>query len=115
MTRIRDLIGRCSVAEDITFEVIEEGGRDFVRVVWKEEGSKDWFGRKWRLSPCMTDGEVVQTVFKAMLTFLEHELREKFTFDGVAVFGPHLDIHRLVEIARDTVERTPHHDDRYAA
>jgi hypothetical protein len=69
-----------------------------------------WTGRKWRLSPHMTDGEVVQTALLAVFTALEHEAREKFTFRGVALFGPHLDIYRLVELARDptaVVERPP--------
>lgn len=60
-----------------------------------------WHGRKWRLSPQMTDGEVVQTAFLALMTALEHEAREKFKFRGVAVFGPHFDIDALAAFASD--------------
>ncbi|WP_420381687.1 hypothetical protein [Novosphingobium sp.] len=56
----------------------------------------DWCGRKWRLSQHMTDGEVVFTVFKALITALEHEAREMFKFDGEAVADSHIDIHALV-------------------
>lgn len=59
-----------------------------------------WKGRLWRLSQHMTDGEIVQTAFKAILTCLEHEARERFTFDGVTVFDPHFDIHELVTLRK---------------
>lgn len=57
-----------------------------------------WKGRKWPLSLHMTDGEVVQTAFLAMMTAIEHEARETFLFQGVAVFDPHYDIYKLVEL-----------------
>lgn len=64
-----------------------------------------WCGRKWRLSEHMTDGEVVFTAFKALITALEHEARELFKFDGVAVADPHPDIHLLVAHLKDTNAR----------
>lgn len=54
-------------------------------------------GRKWLLSEHMTDGEVVQTAFKAIITAEEHECREAFKYRGQAVFGPHLDADWLAE------------------
>jgi hypothetical protein len=60
-----------------------------------------WRGRKWRLSPHMTKGEIVQTAFLAVMTAMEHEIREQFTYRGVSVFDPHYDIDRLVELRRD--------------
>ena len=54
-----------------------------------------WKSRKWFISFHMTDSEVVQTCFKAVLTAMEHEARERFTFRGTAVFGPHLDVYQL--------------------
>lgn len=59
-----------------------------------------WQGRKWRLSPHMTDGEVVQTAFMAVMAANEHETREKFTYRGVSVFDPHYDIEKLVELRK---------------
>lgn len=59
-----------------------------------------WKSRKWNLSVHMTDGEIVQTAFKAVLTALEHEAREKFTYRDVAIFDPHYDIEKLVELRK---------------
>lgn len=54
-------------------------------------------GRKWHLSPFMTDSEIVATAFKAFLTAEEHECREHFMFRGRPVFGPHLNVSDLVD------------------
>lgn len=56
-------------------------------------------GRRWVLAPSMTKSEIVQTAFKAVLTFAEHEIREQFTYKGQAIFGPHFDVDQLVELA----------------
>jgi hypothetical protein len=60
-----------------------------------------WQSRKWLLSVHMTDGEIVQTAFKAILTALEHEAREKFTYRGFSIFDPHYDIEALVSLRSD--------------
>lgn len=84
------------IIEDDQFEV-------FLRV--KAEGSDNftgecmsWKGRHWRLSSHMVDGEIVQTAFLALMTAVEHEMRELFLYKGVALFGPHFDIDKLVEL-----------------
>lgn len=59
-----------------------------------------WNGRKWLLSVHMTETEIVWTAFKAVLTALEHEARELFTVDGVAVADSHLSINEMVSFAR---------------
>lgn len=59
-----------------------------------------WKGRKWRLSPHMTDGEIAQTALMATLAAVEHETREQFTYKGVSVFDPHYDIEALVDLRR---------------
>lgn len=59
-----------------------------------------WRGRKWLLSDHMTDGEIVQTAFKAILTAVEHEVRETFLYKGAAIFDPHYDIEKLVELRK---------------
>lgn len=69
-----------------------------------------WKSRKWLLSEHMTDGEIVQTAFKAVMTAIEHETREKFMYRGQAIFDPHYDIEALVALRQDTQstkERTP--------
>lgn len=59
-----------------------------------------WKGRKWRLSRHMTKSEVVQTAFKAVLTAIEHEAREQFTYRGQSIFDPHYDVDLLVDLRR---------------
>jgi hypothetical protein len=49
----------------------------------------------------MTVSEIVQTAFKATLTALEHETREKFRYRDAAIFGPHFNVERMVALAGD--------------
>jgi len=87
----------------VEFRCTLEDGRLFLRVVphgvLMPDGSAA-AGRKWRLSPHMTDGELVQTAFLALTTWQEHERRELFTFLGASVFNPHFDIYKLVDFRR---------------
>lgn len=64
-----------------------------------------WKSRKWLMSEHMTDAEIVQTVFKAVMTVEEHEAREMFRFDNLAIYGPHLSLEALKENALNTKER----------
>jgi len=68
-----------------------------------------WWGRKFYISPHMTDGEIVQTIFLACKIAQEHELREQFKYKGVSVFDPHYDLDQLVALhhaEEATKERT---------
>ncbi len=56
-------------------------------------------GRKWYISPHMTESEIVQTAFLAVKTWLEHEAREMFTYKGQKVFNPHFSVGKLGELA----------------
>jgi hypothetical protein len=49
-------------------------------------------GRKWHIAPTATRAEIVRTALKAALTWQEHETRERFTYRGKPVFGPHFEI-----------------------
>lgn len=46
-------------------------------------------GRTWLIEPQAREAEVVRTLLKAALTWEEHELRERFRFDGAQLFTPH--------------------------
>lgn len=59
-------------------------------------------GRQWPISRFASKSEIVQTAFKAVVTWQEHEAREHFRFQGAQVFGPHFDIERLAELWRVT-------------
>lgn len=68
-------------------------------------------GRKWWLSQHMTDSEIVQTALMAVLAAEEHEARERFTYKGRAVFGPHIDLGALWLASGYTVHRDPVKED----
>ena len=73
---------------------------------------ESWRGRKWLLSSHMTDSEIVSTAFLAVMTAMEHETREAFTFKGQAIFGPHFDVHQMAE--RMAADKTAMLDVRHA-
>ena len=106
------VLGKCHF-QNYAFEVTSEGGNYFVCGVFAAPCNKSgaWAlqrTRKWRLSPHMTKSEIVQTAFKLVLTSIEHEAREQFTYDGAAIFGPHFD----VDILADMVKRGSCEDER---
>ena len=83
------------------------GGRMYLQVRVKGKcnvnGSPwEWTGRKWDLSIHMTKSEIVQTAFKAVMTAMEHEVREQFLYKGVSIFDPHYDVDKLVTLRRKT-------------
>lgn len=97
---------------DWKFSVVEEAWQPFLQVGFSapchDTGQIEWQqSRKWRLSYHMTKGEVVQTALLAVLTAVEHETREEFTYRGVPVFQPHVDIDKLLEIATEFAVREP--------
>lgn len=88
-----------------SFIVKQDGARCYMQVAFSENHSETgepayWTGRKWMLSDHMTDSEVVQTAFLGVMTAVEHETREAFTFCGAAIFGPHFDVDLLVDLAK---------------
>jgi len=48
-----------------------------------------WCGRRWLIETDATEADVVRTAMKALLTVVEHEAREQFTYKGECVFDPH--------------------------
>ncbi len=57
-------------------------------------------GRRWYIGARASTSEIVQTAFKAVITWQEHETREHFRYRGAQVFGPHHDVDRLVDLWR---------------
>lgn len=72
-------------------------GGFYIQVAFEADG-EEWSGRKWYVSSHATISEVFQTALKAVLTAEEHEAREHFLVDNKAVFGPHIDIEKLLEL-----------------
>jgi len=55
-------------------------------------------GREWFIGPSATESEIVRTAFKAVVTWQEHEARDRFQFRGARPFSAHLDVDDLVEL-----------------
>jgi hypothetical protein len=55
-------------------------------------------GGKAYLSEHMTDSELARLAFGLFAAYEEHEAREWFQVDGVAVFGPHIALDALLEV-----------------
>ena len=94
------------VCDDWKFRVGAMGEGCFLQVAFTDRQGRPWRGRKWYVSRHAGDGEIVQTALKAILTAVEHEVRESFLFDGKAIFHPHHSIESLLAIA-DRIEHRP--------
>lgn len=107
MDRIEKIVGAISFP-GLQFETGIKDHQPWLRVRCASQDNRnpseemEWTGRKWRLSHHMTDGEIVQTAFLAVMTAQEHETREQFKFCGVSVFDPHYDIYKLVDLRRQS-------------
>lgn len=90
--------------QDYAFKVAKDGrGEIYLQGLYEEpdtvSGVTDvQYTRRWLLSPEMTKSEIVQTVFKLVLTSAEHRVREWFKYRGYAVYGPHYDVDALHEL-----------------
>lgn len=105
-SEIRDALNECSYP-GFGFHVGTEDGGDvppYLQVVCADGVDNvtgqpsSWRGRKWRLSWYMTKSEVVQTAFFAVMTAIEHEARERFTYRGRAIFQPHWNVDVLANL-----------------
>lgn len=54
---------------------------------------------KTYLSEHQTDSEILRKALGLFLAFEEHEVREDFKWNGRAIFGPHIDIQALWDVA----------------
>lgn len=82
---------------DWTFHVGQKGDVLYFQVHFYDALQQLQHGRKWLLSEHMTASEVVLTAFKAVITALEHEARETFTYKDRAILGPHIDVEALID------------------
>ena len=57
------------------------------------------YSGKTYLSPHMSDSEIVQAAFGLFKGYWEHEAREAFKWRGRRVFGPHMDVNAVWEVA----------------
>lgn len=104
--QIEAVVARCAFG-DYTFDVkVNQGGGIYLQARYVDADivtgrPEQQFTRKWLLSPHMTPSEIVQTCFKLAMTSMEHRTRERFTYRGKRVFGPHFDVDALWQICAD--------------
>ena len=61
--------------------------------------------RKWRLSPFMTETEIVRTAWKAVIAAEEHEAGENFIYCNSTPFNPHTSIGALIHASENIDKR----------
>lgn len=83
---------------DWRYIIFDNANDPYLQIQFEENGETQYC-RRWFLSEKMSVSDVVRTAFMATLAAEEHEARERFTYRGKRIFGPHYDVDRLVEIA----------------
>lgn len=83
----------------------DNGSVYYLQIEFRSDGAIQK-GRKWLLSLHMTRSEIVQTALMAVIACEEHEAREKFTYRGKSVFGPHIDVEAFTEVCGRLDART---------
>lgn len=107
---MRVVIASCKFP-NYEFEVGEgTSGMIYLQAAYQEPdvdtGRPEWqYTRKWILSPHMVKSEIVQTVFKCVITSAEHRVREWFRYKDKAIFGPHYDVDVLHSVCDKTDKR----------
>lgn len=99
------------------FHILQENDRCFLQASFTaldtvSREMKTQKTRKWMLSPWMTKSEVVGTAFKCVITAVEHEARESFTYKEERIYSPHYDVDALAELCR--AGKFDERDDWYA-
>ena len=85
------------------FHIIEEGNALLLQIQWYDtdfytKSPSIQSGRRWFLERTLTESELVQTVWLAIQTAEEHEMREQFTYAGRRIYMPHMDVQALIEV-----------------
>lgn len=112
MMRARDLVADIDYRRDGEWDIVIklDGDVPYIQVRHHRRdivtGEMGWgAGGKYRLSEYATDSEIVQAVFGLFKAYEEHEVRENFEWRGRRIFGPHMDVRALHEIAHRTDAR----------
>ncbi len=104
LSEMQEVIGKVTIKDhpSVSAKVVMEGLKDITYYLQLRDLDMDPTfntGRKWKLSPHMTKSELVGTMFKAWMSWVEHEAREAFLYRDQAIFGPHFDVDVLAETA----------------
>jgi len=103
--RAKDILSRIAYKDWVLRGEQSKTGSVYIQVYFRgpciADGEiEDHFGRRWMLTPSMSNSEIVQTALKAVLAAEEHEARERFLYRGRSVFGPHFDVETLHSLCK---------------
>lgn len=56
--------------------------------------------REWYIGEGATETDVVHTAFAAVMRSYDHVVKEHFTYKGVRVYSPHVDIEERLSVGR---------------
>ena len=92
--RIRLLVKRVRYKHGSGWHVIEKDGvvllQHYQHIACTQTGEdSEQKGRKFYISPHMTDEEVLRTCYLSVKLFEEHEINETFEVDGDRFLNPH--------------------------
>jgi hypothetical protein len=108
LSMMREVVAMCSYVGYEFMVLVDGRGAIYLQAGYMEPDVESGSGipvrqltRRWFLSPEMTRSEIVQTVFKCVLTSMEHRVREWFRYSGNPVFSPHFDVDALWQICEE--------------
>ncbi len=108
------IVAQCAFNDwELVLHREHHGNPRYLQIEWNDEDNYNpgqpyrSKGRKWLISPYMTRSELVLTAWKAVLTAVEHEIREQFTYNGRTIMHPHVDVDVLWRSAAQSSDVRP--------
>lgn len=92
---------------DYIFRVKDDGWMVFVQGVYNEADTVTGKmelqkTRLWLIADTDTEDEIVRTLFKLVMTSMEHKAREWFKYDDTAIMNPHFKVRDYVKYMKQT-------------
>jgi hypothetical protein len=117
--RVDRLISAVTLADNFEVRVGTDTKGLFIQIkCYRKDvitGDWDWgFGGKYHPSEHASDSEIMNATFGLYKGYVEHEARETFQWEGRRIYGPHMDIRALHEVARRVDLRSAQHEDALA-
>lgn len=86
--------------KDYSFRVLKKDDGYLLQVIFRVPCTKlgivqEQRCRKWYVSPHSCTSEIVRTALKAVEAAEMHELYENFSYKGIRIFDPHLNVDNL--------------------
>ncbi len=108
---IEAIVERITVP-DLSIEVIDINNLIFLRV-WQMAPNNDTGNEIMKMDGNLvlvewqhSANDVIRMAFKACLAYMEHEIRERWLYQGVAVFHAHIDAEWIAERGGITMAQT---------